>query len=89
VTAPSEKFLRAEAPSWDTEEALPGEHAGTTSLAADHARVTQALRDVRHLLPPDGIAIVDAALAGAGAGPGAALFEPGVEAAWTWTRRFD
>jgi len=31
-------------------------------LAADYARVAQALRDVRHLLPPEGVAMVDAAL---------------------------
>jgi hypothetical protein len=31
-------------------------------LADAYERAAQALRDVRHLLPPDGVAIVDAAL---------------------------
>jgi hypothetical protein len=83
VTAPSEKFLHAEASSWDTEEPLPEEHAVTHGLAADHARITQALRDVRHLLPPEGVAIVDAALAGTRSGGEAPLFEPGAESAWS------
>jgi hypothetical protein len=33
-----------------------------TGLADAYERAVQALRDVRHLLPPDGVAIVDAAL---------------------------
>ncbi len=32
------------------------------ALAAAYERVVQALRDVRHLLPADGVAIVDAVL---------------------------
>jgi hypothetical protein len=31
-------------------------------VADPYERVVQALRDVRHLLPPEGVAIVDAAL---------------------------
>ncbi len=31
-------------------------------VAGPHRRAIQALRDVRHLLPPEGVAIVDAAL---------------------------
>ena len=56
--------------------------AYTPDLAADHARVTQALRDVRHMLPPEGVAIVDEALAGMQFGDQALLFEPRVESAW-------
>ena len=33
-----------------------------TEAAADYRRAVQALRDVRHMLPPDGIAIVDVIL---------------------------
>lgn len=51
------------------------------SFAADHARLTQALRDVRHLLGPDGVAIVDQALARTRFNAEAPLFEPSVEPA--------
>jgi hypothetical protein len=50
--------------SCDAEARLLEGHDYTPSLAAEHARAVQGLRDVRHLLPPDGVAIVDAALAG-------------------------
>ena len=40
-----------------TESAIP-----LGSLTAARERVVQALRDIRHLLPPDGVAIVDAVL---------------------------
>ena len=49
-------------------------------LAADYARLAQALRDVRHLLPPEGVVIVDDALAGMRSGE-APLFEPNFESA--------
>lgn len=71
--------------SCDTEARSPEGCACTSSLAADHARVTQALRDVRHLLPPEGVAMVDAALAGQRFSDEAPLFESSVESAWTRT----
>jgi len=70
--------------SCDSEE-LPLEgraRAYTPSLAADHARVSQALRDVRHMLPVEGVAIVDEALAGMRFGEEARLFESCVQSAW-------
>jgi hypothetical protein len=69
--------------SSDAETRLLEGHAYTPSLAADHARVIQALRDVRHLLPPEGVAIVDDALAGMRfSDDEAPLFDSGVESAW-------
>jgi hypothetical protein len=43
--------------------------------AEDYRRAVQALRDVRHMLPPDGIAIVDVILEG--------------QNGWTDARRYD
>ena len=71
--------------SGDTEVRSPEGCAYTSGLAADHARVTQALRDVRHLLPPEGVAIVDEALTGQQFSDEAPLFESNVESAWTHT----
>jgi hypothetical protein len=71
--------------SCDTEARSPEGCAYTSRLAADHARVTQALRDVRHLLPPEGVAIVDEALTGQRFSDEAPLFESSVESAWTRT----
>ena len=55
----------------------------TPSLAAEHARFMQALRDVRHLLPPEGVAIVDRALAGTRFMDEVPLFDSGVESLWS------
>ena len=41
--------------SCDPEAQPPVGPAYAASLAADQARLTQALRDVRHLLPPEGV----------------------------------
>ena len=71
--------------SCDTESRSPEGGAYTSGLAADHARVTHALRDVRHLLPPEGVAIVDEALADQRLSEEAPLFESSVESAWTHT----
>jgi hypothetical protein len=66
---------------FDTEAGSPHGCADTCSVAADHARVKQALRDLRHLLPPAGVAIVDEALAGGRFSDEAPLFEASVESA--------
>ena len=49
---------RCAAGAADDRAASPGE------LTDAYQRAVQALRDVRHMLPPDGVAIVDAALDG-------------------------
>lgn len=59
----------------DTEAPPPQEPIYATSLAADRARLAQALRDVRHLLPPEGVAVVDRALPGALFADAVSLFE--------------
>src|SRR5579871_6215841 len=67
----------------DLESGGPQRHAISPAGAPEHARVVQALRDVRHLLPPEGVAIVDQALTGVRSGAETALFEPGVESGGT------
>jgi hypothetical protein len=67
--------------SCEKEAGFPEGWADTCSVAADHARVTQALRDLRHLLPPEGVAIVDEALAGGRFSDEAPLFDLSVEGA--------
>ena len=70
--------------SCDTEAPPPQGRARayTPSLEADYACVMQALRDVRHMLPPEGVAIVDEALTGMHFGDEAPLFESSIESAW-------
>ncbi len=66
-------------------EAWPPEGHGRAcapSPATNYALVTQALRDVRHLLPPEGVAIVDAALASMQFGEEGSLFGSSVQSAW-------
>jgi hypothetical protein len=67
--------------SCEAEAGFPQGWADTSSVAADRARVMQALRDLRHRLPPEGVAIVDEALAGGRFSDEAPLFESGGESA--------
>lgn len=62
--------------SSDPEARPPEALVHTLSRVTDLARLIQALRDVRHLLPPEGVAVVDRALGGTRFNADAPLFEP-------------